>query len=189
MTHDNDMIRRGDAMDMCYGYWRDTRTRIMSIPAVAASQPDCDCPDTALCQDGCYAKQLAASQPADPVINADSRQRVTVKPLDLINRMDAIQACQVGPSDEWSKATKSGYEQAATDCARNILKISPAAIDVQTDTRDAQIAALVEALIVIDALDPEGMVDGCSQSALRGLVTRMGQTARAALVAGKGGDA
>ena len=36
MTHDNDLIRRGDAMDMCHGYWRDTRTRIMSIPAVAA---------------------------------------------------------------------------------------------------------------------------------------------------------
>ena len=45
---------------------------------------------------------------------------------DLINRMDAIQACQVGPSDEWSKSTKSGYAQAATDCARNILRIEPA---------------------------------------------------------------
>ena len=44
----------------------------------------------------------------------------------LINRMDAIQACQVGPSDEWSKSTKSGYAQAATDCARNILRIEPA---------------------------------------------------------------
>lgn len=48
---------------------------------------------------------------------------------DLIPRMAAIQACQVGPSDEWSKATKSGYEQAATDCQRNILRIKPAAID------------------------------------------------------------
>lgn len=47
---------------------------------------------------------------------------------DLISRMDAIQACQVGPSDEWSKATKSGYSQAATDCALNILRIE-AAID------------------------------------------------------------
>lgn len=47
---------------------------------------------------------------------------------DLISRMDAIQACQIGPSDEWSKATKSGYSQAATDCALNILRIE-AAID------------------------------------------------------------
>ena len=60
---------------------------------------------------------------------------------DLILRMDAIQACQVGPSDEWAKATKSGYTQAATDCARNILRITP-----QPDPRDEVIARLVEAL-------------------------------------------
>jgi len=48
--------------------------------------------------------------------------------VDLINRMDAVQACQVGPSDEWAKATKDGYNQAATDCAFNILKIKPAII-------------------------------------------------------------
>ena len=54
---------------------------------------------------------------------------------DLIKRMDAIQACQVGPSDEWSKATKSGYEQAATDCAMNILRIAPAALDA-AEARD-----------------------------------------------------
>lgn len=45
---------------------------------------------------------------------------------DLIRRMDAIQACQVGPSDEWARATKDGYNQAATDCQRNILLIEPA---------------------------------------------------------------
>ena len=42
---------------------------------------------------------------------------------DLIKRIDAIQACQVGPSDEWSRSTKSGYRQAATDCAVNILNV------------------------------------------------------------------
>lgn len=42
---------------------------------------------------------------------------------DLILRMDAVQACQVGPSDEWSRDTKSGYNQAATDCATNILHV------------------------------------------------------------------
>lgn len=51
---------------------------------------------------------------------------------DLIRRMDAVQACQVGPSDEWSQSTKSGYNQAATDCAMNILRI-PA---VQPDLTD-----------------------------------------------------
>lgn len=58
---------------------------------------------------------------------------------DLMRRMDAVQACQVGPSDEWSQSTKSGYNQAATDCAMNILRI-PA---VQPDAREA---ALREAL-------------------------------------------
>ena len=42
---------------------------------------------------------------------------------DLIRRIDAVQACQVGPSDEWSRSTKDGYNQAATDCAMNILRI------------------------------------------------------------------
>ena len=37
------------------------------------------------------------------------------------------------------------------------------------------------ALLEIDALDPGGKVDGCSQAALRGLVLRMGEIARDAL--------
>jgi len=44
---------------------------------------------------------------------------------DLIRRIDAMQACQVAPSDEWSKATKGGYNQAATDCAMAIMRIAP----------------------------------------------------------------
>ena len=66
---------------------------------------------------------------------------------DLINRMDAIQACEVGPSDEWSKATRSGYWQAATDCARNILRIVP-----QPDPRDEVIKGLMDALNTIRVL-------------------------------------
>jgi len=50
----------------------------------------------------------------------------------------------------------------------------------------AKLAKVVEALGVIDALDPEGMIDGCSQLALRGLVLRMGEHARAALAELKG---
>lgn len=46
---------------------------------------------------------------------------------DLIRRGDAIAACAVGPSDEWARATKSGYMQAATDCTFNVLRI-PAAV-------------------------------------------------------------
>ena len=46
---------------------------------------------------------------------------------DLISRMDAVQATRVGPSDEWSRDTKGGYELAATDCMMNVLKIKTAA--------------------------------------------------------------
>jgi hypothetical protein len=46
---------------------------------------------------------------------------------------------------------------------------------------EAKLAKAVERLRVIDALDPEGMIDGCSQSALRGLVLRMGEISRATL--------
>jgi len=143
MTNENELIRRGAILELC---------QTLEDEAPSGSYDNGGTTDGWMMACRRIEKAIAAlpavaaSQTADPVINAHSRQRVTVKPLDLINRMDAIQACQVGPSDEWSKATKSGYEQAATDCARNILKISPAAIDVQTDPRDAQIAALVEAL-------------------------------------------
>jgi hypothetical protein len=42
---------------------------------------------------------------------------------DLIPRHMAVAACAIGPSDEWSKSTRSGYEQAALDCTMNILRV------------------------------------------------------------------
>ena len=51
---------------------------------------------------------------------------------------------------------------------------------------EAKLAKAVVALVVIDALNPEGLIDGCSQLALRGLVLRMGETARATLEELKG---
>ena len=51
---------------------------------------------------------------------------------------------------------------------------------------EAKLAKAVVALVVIDALNPEGLIDGCSQLALRGLVLRMGETARATLAELKG---
>lgn len=66
---------------------------------------------------------------------------------DLIRRVDAMQACQVGPSDEWSKATKDGYNQAATDCAMNILRIKPVIPPTPAQIMaDPRVKALVEAL-------------------------------------------
>ena len=51
---------------------------------------------------------------------------------------------------------------------------------------ETKLAKAVEALTNIDALDPEGLVHGCSQWALAGLVLRMGEIARDTLEELKG---
>jgi hypothetical protein len=61
--------------------------------------------------------------------------------------------------------------------------------DLCDPMQDERVKALVEALNHIDALDPEDMVYGCTPDALRGLVIRMGQFARAALRDMGGGNA
>lgn len=89
-----------------------------------------------------------ASRPA-PQPAADTR-------VDLINRMDAVQACQIGPSDEWAKATKDGYNQAATDCAFNILKIKPTIIGTATPAPSDKIAeAARKCVALLDGLVAE----------------------------------
>ena len=64
---------------------------------------------------------------------------------DLIRRIDAMQACQVAPSDEWSKATKGGYNQAATDCAMALLKCEPVPPTLSAAMELPEVRALVEA--------------------------------------------
>lgn len=54
------------------------------------------------------------------------------------------------------------------------------------DELEAKLNKAVEGLIIIDALDPEGLIEGCSQSALTGLVLRMGEIARTTIEAIKG---
>lgn len=54
------------------------------------------------------------------------------------------------------------------------------------DELEANLNKAVEGLIIIDALDPEGLIEGCSQSALTGLVLRMGEIARTTIEAIKG---
>jgi hypothetical protein len=51
----------------------------------------------------------------------------------------------------------------------------------QLEAARADTKKAVEALRAVDALDPEGRIDGCSQYALRGLVLRMGDISRATL--------
>ena len=63
--------------------------------------------------------------------------------------------------DKWSEVSQQNFQRAKT---------------AETE-RDRMRAALTQ----IDALDPEGAISGCSADATRGLVNRMGETARAAL--------
>jgi len=61
MTNDNDMIRRGDVLELLLSTSGMTHKTIAAVQRILPA--------------------FAASHPADPAINADSRQRVTVKPL------------------------------------------------------------------------------------------------------------
>ena len=56
----------------------------------------------------------------------------------------------------------------------------------ERDALDAKLAKAVEALLSIDALDPEALISGCSREALGGLVNLMGDKARATLAELKG---
>jgi len=67
---------------------------------------------------------------------------------------------------EWADVSQSNYQRAKA--------------------AEAKLAKAVESLVVINALDPEGLVDGCSNSALKGIVLRMGEIARTTLAELKG---
>ena len=60
---------------------------------------------------------------------------------DLISRMDAVQATRAGPSDEWSRDFKTGYEWAATEIMMNVLKIKPDPASARITALEAQVAA------------------------------------------------
>jgi hypothetical protein len=94
------------------------------------------------------ADALEKSQTADPVTNADSRQRVTVKPdtaETLAKEMQAIVAADrwkgrdlsAAPPEKWNHL-RTETRQFWIDTATRILS----AIDVQPAPRDAQIARL-----------------------------------------------
>lgn len=80
---------------------------------------------------------------------------------DLIRRIDAIVACQVGPSDEWSLATKDGYNQAATDVSMNVLRIAPAVLAELPEVKALIAAALQRAGLAV-AETEIGYHDGVS---------------------------
>ena len=82
---------------------------------------------------------------------------------DLIRRIDAMQACQVGHSDEWSKATKYGYNQmvdAATAAGvvvwwDNEAQEIKMAVTVQEAARVLLDAFMRKDIDPLDAVDPQ----------------------------------
>ena len=60
------------------------------------------------------------------------------------------------------------------------------AAEAKLAENEVRLGKAVEALLVVDALDPESLVGGCSRDALSGLVNRMGDKARATLAEIKG---
>lgn len=106
---------------------------------------------------------VAASQPADPVTNADSRQRVVVNEGPQPRGTKTCKGCLHFKSEYWREPSGDGEtfdSGTSADCTKANRSISTylgdephvpewcpvAAIDVHPDLRDAQIAALVEAL-------------------------------------------
>ena len=75
---------------------------------------------------------------------------------DLIRRGDAIAACAVGPSDEWARATKSGYTQAATDCTFNVLRI-PAVQVTLKPLEWGLVTTMYEPCEAYEAISPVGV--------------------------------
>lgn len=71
-------------------------------------------------------------------------------------------------------------EELAKHDSKTLLQLLLSA-DARCDALTAERDRLREALAMIDAIDPEHHIDGCALPVVRGLVLRMGETARAAL--------
>ncbi len=66
----------------------------------------------------------------------------------------------------------------------NRMTVENEALQARVRALEARVKALEAGLALIDAMDPESMIAGCSADAARGLVLRMGETARALLSKG-----
>jgi hypothetical protein len=100
--------------------------------------------------------------------------------------------------DEWIKQGKlirTNWGELRPPGSYGIFRIRSVWVDVpnpltaRIEELEAERAVLSEALTVINALDPEALIDGCSQAALRGLVLRMGEIARTTIAELKGDKA
>jgi chromosome segregation ATPase len=94
--------------------------------------------------------------------------------LDLKNAASSIEA--LTEQLEAARADAKEAEAYADELAGDLTELCS-----QLIAAEDKMAKAVEGLRAVDALDPEGMIDGCSQYALRGLVLRMGEISRATL--------
>ena len=103
--------------------------------------------------------------------------------LEAADRIEALTEQLAAARDDakFAEDELEMQEQEACMMENDYIKL-----EKERDALEAKLAKAVEGLTVIDALDPEGLVNGCSQSALIGLVLRMGEIARATLAEIKG---
>lgn len=107
--------------------------------------------------------------------------KARIEALERENRLYRIMV------EDCDRQRKTQYDRAEAleqrlDATKD--KAEDAILDLMAERNriEARLAKAVEVLRAVDALDPEGVVDGCSQYALRGLVLRMGEIARDTLV-------
>lgn len=122
---------------------------------------------------------------------ADLRARITPGPWELMlgsfgrNRICATHPCINGLSALFTIAHVNVPEESERGYTDDAFNPDAAAANAEAmrlvPDLLAEAVRLREALVQIDALDPEHLIDGCTQAVIRGLVLRMGETARAAL--------
>ena len=84
-------------------------------------------------------------------------------------------------SDDLVTKVKMALESDSTPRVFHIRSVDALALVSCIKSLTSERDRLREALAMIDAIDPEHHIDGCAQTVVRGLVLRMGETARAAL--------
>jgi chromosome segregation ATPase len=92
------------------------------------------------------------------------------------NRDNAMQDAQ----EEYDRAVAAEARLAEVERERDRMEAEAVVAMDRWHQSQARVERLATALNEIDALDPEHLIDGYSQTATRGLVLRMGEIARAA---------
>lgn len=113
-------------------------------------------------------------------LRSDHPDHLTSAAADRIEALSISNATLIAERDKqagYKEDYRAGYGEACLQLQETEAKLAEC---------EARLGKAVEALLVVDALDPESLVGGCSRDALSGLVNRMGDKARATLAEIKG---